>query len=149
MSPSRRKIGDQHEAEALLTELVRSGQDLVSFCRARGLDGRSLGCWRTNLRRRRPAPAPGFAHPATLRLFEVAAAPSRPPSAASYRIRVGDIVVEVGDDFQDDTLRRLIAVAGCPVNQARRPCGGPQRKTLRCPNRHAAMSARCFSSICL
>jgi hypothetical protein len=35
-----------------------SGQSLADFCRARGLDGRSLNYWRINFQRH-AAPAPG------------------------------------------------------------------------------------------
>ena len=101
----RRKVRDQHDAAELLGALERSGQSLAEFCRARGLEGRSLNCWRINLQRD-TAPAPGG-----LRLVELAAARPRP---AVYRIVVDGIEVEVDDHFREDTLARLLAVvAAC------------------------------------
>lgn len=78
----------------------------MDFCRARGVDGRSLNCWRHNLQRgQRRASPPG------LRLVELAT--SRPPSRpALYRVLVGEFEVEVDDDFRDDTLAPLLAVVG-------------------------------------
>ena len=101
----RRKVRDQHDAAELLGALERSGQSLAEFCRARGLDGRSLNCWRINLQR---DAAPG---PNSLRLVELAAPRSQP---AVYRIVVDGIEVEVNDHFREDTLARLLAVvAAC------------------------------------
>ena len=48
-------------------------------------------------------------------------------------------------------LRRMhvMALTQCPVNPARRPAIPWGRNPLRCADSHAAMSARCFSSIFL
>jgi len=100
-----RKVRDRHEASRLLCELELSTQPLVAFCRRRGIDGRSLHCWRLNLRQepRRPA--------TPLHLVELAMAPAR---TALYRVIIDGIEVEVDDDFRDDTLARLLAVvAAC------------------------------------
>ena len=98
---TRRKIRDHADAAELLDALEASGQSLADFCRARGLDGRSLNCWRINLQRD-AVPAPSG-----LRLVELAAARSEP---AVYRIVVHGIEVEVDDHFREDTLARLLAV---------------------------------------
>lgn len=97
---AKRKVRDEPEAERLLLELDETGQELVAFCRARGIDGRSLGCWRRNLERR----GRSFGG---VRLLELT---PRESSPAWYRVVVGDVAVEVEDDFRDDTLRRLLAV---------------------------------------
>ena len=102
---SLRKVRDQLDAEQLLSELQRSRRDLRSFCRDRGIDGRSLACWQRRLDRRTsppPAPAP------PLRLLEIA--PPQAPVQARYRLCFDDFVLELDDHFQPETLTRLLAV---------------------------------------
>ena len=98
---TRRKVRDHHEAAELLGALEASEQSLTEFCRARGLDGRSLNCWKRNLGRE-TAPAQRG-----LRLVELAVARAHP---AVYRIVVDGIEVEVDDQFREDTLSRLLSV---------------------------------------
>lgn len=99
----RRKVRDHEEAVELLDALERSGRSLADFCRGVGVDGRSLNCWRQNLRRSEASATSG------LRLVELT--PTRPVSPpALYRIMVGGLEVEVDDDFRADTLARLLAV---------------------------------------
>ena len=105
--PQPRKIRDEAEARALLDELDHARVPLVDLCRARGLDARSLACWRRNLQRRAPEP---------LRFVELVTAPAPPaPSpAAHYRLTVGDVAIELSDDFHPHTLARILAaVRGC------------------------------------
>jgi hypothetical protein len=102
--PQPRKIRDEAEARALLDELDHARVPLVDLCRARGLDARSLSCWRRNLQRRAPEP---------LRFVELVTAPA-PPPAARYRLTVGDVAIELSDDFHLHTLARILAaVRGC------------------------------------
>jgi hypothetical protein len=99
-----RKIRDEAEARALLDELDHARVPLVDLCRARGLDARSLACWRRNLQRRAPEP---------LRFVELVTTPA-PPPAARYRLTVGDVAIELSDDFHPHTLARILAaVRGC------------------------------------
>lgn len=100
---ARRKVADREEAEALLAAWQGSSERLAQFSRARGIDGRSLHCWWLNLRRQRQAPREQAPQ---LRLVEL----SLPTRQARYRVFVGDIHVEVDDDFHEDTLARLLAV---------------------------------------
>jgi len=96
-----RKVVDEAEAEGLLAEWRAEAVDFRVFCRERGLDGRSLQCWRMILSRRAGA--------RPVRLLELTLPePSR--AVATYRVTVGDFTVEVGDDFRDDTLGRLLGV---------------------------------------
>lgn len=102
MSAEPRKIIGREEALALLSELASTGESLVQFSRRRSLDARSLRCWKLNLARGggRPDGEP-------LRLMEVTLPPSRP---SRCRVLVGDLAVEVEDDFQETTLARLLSV---------------------------------------
>jgi len=105
MAAVRRKVVDHNDAEELLDEWEGSGMEFRAFCARVGVDGRSLQCWRQNLGRRDP-PA------ASPRLVELVrpVIGGEPRPAATYRVVVGDIAVEVGDAFRDDTLARLLAV---------------------------------------
>ena len=96
------------EAAALLREWERSGQPMSSWCARRGLNWYSLCAFKGWGVR---AGGVSFA--------EVVVAPEREaPTAGStearYRIEVGAVTIEVGDDFRADTLQRLVqAVATC------------------------------------
>lgn len=101
---ARRKIRDEAEAVRFLDEQRASGLSLAEWARRQGVDGRSLNSWRVNLDRRGTAArAP--------RLVEWVAA-SVPP--ARYTVRCGRLAVEVGEDFDEETLYRLLqVVAAC------------------------------------
>ena len=96
---ARRKVRDAAEAVELLRRHASSGMALSAWCAVEGIDGRSLS---------------GYRHvvPEPLRLVEVTVPAPAPISAspAVYRLMVGAMQVEVGDDFQSDTLSRLLAV---------------------------------------
>ena len=102
MAMRRRKVRDEDDAHELLDEWEGSGLELRDFCQRRGIDGRSLHCWNLNLEAREAEPAP-------LRLVEVMT--PRPTCKAAYRLSIGEVLIEVDDDFHDDTLARLIRVA--------------------------------------
>ena len=110
MNDTRRKVEDRADAVGLLGQLKASGLGIPEFCSERGIDGRSLQCWRTNLRKSegvRPRPE--------VRLVELTAPGSRPALPAGpalYRVVVGEFAVEVDDAFREDTLRRLLGVVG-------------------------------------
>ena len=99
----RRKVENEREALALLDELAHSGLELSAFCASRGVDGRSLNCWRRNLGSRLPSQA--------LRLVEVVATEVEEAPAAAYMLRIGEVYIEVDDHFRDATLVRLLRVA--------------------------------------
>ena len=91
-----RKIRDRQDALACLNALSRSGVDLSQWCHEHGVDGRSLNCWRRNLGRT-------GRNPDLVELVSMA-------SDARYVVRVDGIEVEVGDDFHEATLARLLGV---------------------------------------
>ena len=74
------------------------------------VDGRSLHAWQRNLSRRTGAAAPGN----EARLVELVPVSRLSPPARTYVVRVGEASVEVGDDFDAGTLRRLLeALRAC------------------------------------
>jgi hypothetical protein len=101
-----RKIRDAHEARSCLDAAESSGVPRADWAREHGIDGRSLHAWHMNLARRASEPTP-------LRLVELV--PSAPSAATPcVRVRCGPFLVEVGADFDDRTLVRVLAaVAAC------------------------------------
>lgn len=98
-----RRIRDTEDAHACLAAVERSGAELAHWCRANGVDGRSLRAWDLNLGRRRLA-----TRASVLNLVELVA--DRPPSVSGYVIRVGPMSIEVESTFDEASLRRLLAV---------------------------------------
>lgn len=104
-----RKIEDEREARAFLKAAKSAGVPLKAWARARGIDGRSLNAWRINLGRAAGRPR-GRATP---RLVELVPAPETSP-IGRYAIRVADVTVELGDDFREETLVRIVrALRAC------------------------------------
>jgi|SRR6185437_5763225 len=103
---SLRKIVDEKDARACLSSVAQSGETLRAWARRHGVDGRSLHAWHRNLARR------GTSAPARkeLRLVEIVQVSSKPRPPQRYLVHVGEGSVEVGDDFDDRTLRRLLEV---------------------------------------
>ena len=95
-----RKIRDRAEAIELLAAWEASGERMSAWCSARGLNRYSLSTHRNWLRASRGA---------TVRMVEVEL-PA--PITSTYRVDLGDIAIEVDDDFRADTLRRLVDVLG-------------------------------------
>jgi len=99
-----RKVESEAEARRCLAAVEASALALGDWARGEGIDGRSLNIWRLNLARRAAkTPAP--------RLVELVPAA---PRAAGYVVRCGPFAVELGDDFDQDTLSRILeVVAAC------------------------------------
>ncbi len=100
-----RKIADEKDARACLAAVARSGETLKAWTRRHGVDGRSLHSWKRNLARRTASPS------ATKpRLVELVPVARTSPPMRRYVVRMGEASVEVGDDFDAGTLRRIIEV---------------------------------------
>ena len=100
-----RKITDEGEARDALDSIGRTGLELADWCRARGIDPRSLSGWRGVLEAR------GYEPPA---LEFVELVPRQRPSATMYYVRCGDFTVDVAHDFDEHVLGRLLRlVATC------------------------------------
>ena len=92
------------EAAGLLRDWEASGEPMSSWCARRGLNWYSLSAFKGWGVR---APDVPFAE------VVVAASPAN-AEGARYRVVVGAVTIEVGDDFRADTLTRLlVAVAAC------------------------------------
>lgn len=107
MAAMRRKVRDEDDAWELLDAWKESGFALSDFCGRRGINARSLNCWRLNLGVGDEVEAES--EPEPLRLVEVVGA--QPARKAEYRLSIGEVVIEVDDDFREDTLVRLLRVA--------------------------------------
>lgn len=101
-----RKIVDEKDARACLSAVAQSGGELRAWARRHRVDGRSLRAWERNLSRRVTVAGPGN-RPRLVELVPVS--PTTLP-ARRYVVRVGEASVEVSDDFDAGTLRRLVEV---------------------------------------
>ena len=116
----QRKITDELDARRCLAAARRAGGDVGAWAMANGVDGRSLNAWRMNLARRGSTRARSAARSPTAEvansratLVELIPAP-RPSTGGRYAVHVGIARVEVGDDFDQDTLRRIVeALRAC------------------------------------
>lgn len=109
MQQIRRKVRDTADARRLLDDLRLSKLSLADFAERRGVDGRSLNMYRLNLE------SAGRTRDA-VRLVELVptAAPTASWRPVRYVVRCGEFAVEVDAEFDEDVLRRLIAVvASC------------------------------------
>lgn len=104
-----RKIASESEARWCLVAVKSSGMSLKDWARGRGIDGRSLHAWKMNLERGAPSVPRRKASTARgASLVELVPASGSPP--ARYVVHLGAGSVEFGDDFVDETLRRVVAV---------------------------------------
>lgn len=108
----RRKVRSRSEALAMLAEVDASGSGLPAWCRAHGVDSRSLNMWRVNLgqvsRGRREASGEG------LHLVELVAARSASTAIGKMRIHHGSFTVEWEGPVEPDALRDVLwAVSRC------------------------------------
>jgi len=101
-----RRIFDEQDARRCLAAAKAARGSLAEWARTHGIDGRSLNAWRVNLSRRGVPRARALAP----RLIELV--PATPPSSSAVRyvLRVGGVEFEVGDDFNEVGLRRLVTL---------------------------------------
>ena len=98
-----RKIEDERDARRCLEAAAAAGLSVGAWARAHGVDGRSLNAWRLNLAAAQPVP----------KLVELVAAPQARQDAR-YVVRVGEVALEVGADFDEETLVRIVrALRAC------------------------------------
>jgi hypothetical protein len=95
-----RKIWGERHARACVKAAKAAGLGLGAWAHEHGVDGRSLHAWAVNL----GLTAQAAAKP---KLIELVPMPSA-QAPARYVVRVGDVTVDVDDDFADETLVRLV-----------------------------------------
>ena len=106
-----RKVADEADARRCLAAVARSGGDLSAWTRAHGVDGRSLHVWKMNLERRPRRQLPAQRGSSALTVVELVPERGQPvATAARYSLEVAGVRVELGEDFQEDVLRRLVRV---------------------------------------
>lgn len=104
----RRKIEDEREARRCLKAAKAAGLTPGAWAQEHGIDGRSLNAWRLNL-----AQVGAREADAGPRLVELVAAPAARGDARLV-VRVGEVGIEVGPDFDEATLVRLVrALRAC------------------------------------
>lgn len=103
-----RRIKSEGGALEALDCIGKSGVDMAGWCRARGVDTRSLTGWRGVLQAR----GHQFQEP---QFVELVARPPEPTSAAGrLRVACGAFTVEVDGSFDEVLLVRLLrVVAAC------------------------------------
>ena len=100
MYSTRKKIHDEQEAQALLAQFDGYNGTLRAFCAEMDVDGRSLRAWQRRLTPEVPPPE--------LQLVQLPTqAFAMPPT---YRLTIGDVTVELNEDFNPEALRRLLGV---------------------------------------
>ena len=101
-----RKIFNEQDARRCLAAAKATRGSAADWARAHGIDGRSLNAWQMNLSGR------GVPRSRTLAPRLVELVPATPPvsSAARYVLHVGGVELEVGDDFNEAGLRRLVTL---------------------------------------
>lgn len=113
----KRKIRDEADARTCLAAAKASGLARAAWCRASGVDGRSLRAWSMNLARRKTArhriSKTGTTITKRVELVELVAAPPVLRNTLRYTVRVGKLGIEVSDDFDAGTLRRLVEALAC------------------------------------
>ena len=100
-----RKVFNEQDARRCLTAVKASHGELGAWARAHGVDGRSLNLWRVNLERRgvlRAAP----------KLVELVVVPGPVfgPQTPLFVLRIGGVELELGNHFDEPSLRRLVGV---------------------------------------
>ena len=99
-----RKIASEEEARRCFAAAKAARTELGPWARAHDIDGRSLNAWKVNLAKR------GVRRRAnTARLIELVPRGAR-VSPSRYVVRVGNVVLELGDDFNEQVVRRLVAL---------------------------------------
>jgi hypothetical protein len=94
-----RLVNDEAEARACFAEMQAQGLTIYTYARTRGIAAWSLYRWRDRLAAPRLPAVAGF----------VELAPASPPALSPrYELILGPTRIVVGDDFQEQTLARLL-----------------------------------------
>lgn len=101
-----RKVFNEQDARRCLAAARATRGGIAVWARAHGVDGRSLNAWYVNLARR-GVPRVRAVGPKLVELVSTAAVPA---ARAPYVLHVGGVELEVGDNFDEQSLRRLVGL---------------------------------------
>ena len=101
-----RKIRDEDDARACLEAAARACVSRRDWARAHGVDGRSLHCWYLRLR----GPNGRLKQTAPVRLVELVPEVQSEAGGGGFLVRTGDVEIELGADFDEVALGRLLRV---------------------------------------
>jgi hypothetical protein len=101
-----RKVFNEQDARRCIAAARATRGGIAVWARAHGVDGRSLNAWYVNLARR-GVPRVRAIGP---RLVEVVSADVATTARAPYVLHVGGVELEVGDHFDEQSLRSLLSV---------------------------------------
>tara|TARA_B100000609_G_C17214149_1_gene435605 strand:+ start:550 stop:900 length:351 start_codon:yes stop_codon:yes gene_type:complete len=100
-----RKVRDESEARRFLDAASRSGLERAAWARQHGINARSLNAWRLVVDRKDRAN-----ERAPLEFLELVPTPRAARPSSPLGLRVGDVQIDVPDDFDQDHLRRILQV---------------------------------------
>ena len=101
-----RKVFNEQDARRCIAAARWTRGGIAVWARANGVDGRSLNAWYVNLARR-GVPRVRAVGP---KLVEVVRAPAVASTRSSYVLHVGGVELEVSDNFDELSLRRLVGL---------------------------------------
>lgn len=101
-----RRIFNEQDARRCLAAARSSRGGLAAWARGHGVDGRSLNAWRVNLERRGTTRVRAMAP----KLVELVPVAPRVVPRGPYVLHVGSVELEVGGDFDEPSLRRLVGL---------------------------------------
>lgn len=96
-NPAGRVVRDEAEAQTCFAQMQEQGLTISNYARSRGIAAWSLYRWRNRIQ---GAPTVGG-------LVELTPA-TAPAGPARYELVLGPVRIVVGDDFQEQTLARLL-----------------------------------------
>lgn len=105
-----RKVRDEVEARRFLDAVACSGLERADWARQHGIDARSLNAWRLVVARKDGQGRGRRASSGSLEFLELVPTPLSPARPAVLGLHLGDILLEVPADFDDDHLRRVLQV---------------------------------------
>jgi hypothetical protein len=101
-----RKVFNEQDARRCIAAARATRGGIAVWARAHGVDGRSLNAWYVNLARR-GVPRVRAVGP---KLVEVVSAPAVAMGRAPYVLHVRGVELEVGTNFDEQSLRRLVGL---------------------------------------
>ena len=105
-----RRIFNEQDARRCLAAAKATGGGVAAWARQHGIDGRSLNAWRVNLQRRGGTRVRAVS-PKLVELVPMpAVSRTRSEGRASYVLRVGGVELELGENFEEQSLRRLVGL---------------------------------------